>query len=80
MQLFYFSFFFLILNISKLPFYSDFSLDDWSRCKWSSNHDEPLLFVRFDDNNLNIVDFEKDVLSLKNPIKTDKSKYTMLFY
>ena len=43
----------------------------FGRCRWSSNPDEPLLFVKYDANRLNILDIEKKALILKDPIQNE---------
>lgn len=43
-------------------------LDDTGRCRWSTNTDEPLLFVKSGSNKLDILDAEKKVLTLKKSI------------
>ena len=50
------------------------SLDLAGRCKWSTNAGEPLLFVKYDDNQLNIMDAEEKALILKSPIQLDECK------
>ena len=60
---------FEILMFSK--YFASTSLDGCARCRWSSNSDEPLLFVKYNSNQLNIFDAEKRDLSLKNPIQLD---------
>lgn len=42
--------------------------DAVSRCKWSTNVGEPLLFVKYDFSKLNVLDVEKHSLTLKHPI------------
>ena len=46
-------------------------LDHFGRCRWSSNSGEPLLFVKYDNNQLNVLDVEKKALTLKTPHQID---------
>ena len=63
--------------MATLKFLVHCSLDYSGRCRWSTNSDEPLLFVKYDGNQLNILDVEKKVLTLKNSIQTEsKGKCT----
>lgn len=48
-------------------------LDDYARCRWSSDISESRLYVKYDWEKLNILDLEKKVLTLKNPVKLDNS-------
>ena len=41
------------------------------RCRWSPNSDEPLLFIRYDWRQLNILDAEKNAFTLKSPIQME---------
>ena len=57
--------------------FSGFFLDEYSRCKWSSSTGELLLFVKYDDVLLNILDVEKKTLTLTFPIALqDKSNFS----
>ena len=47
------------------------SLDPYSRCRWSSNTDEPLLFITYELSQLNILDVEKKALTLKRSVRID---------
>lgn len=61
-----------------LTFLSD--LDDFSRCRWSTNAGEPLLFIKYSGKQLNIFDAEKRVLLMKTPIELEKQcNYGNLF-
>lgn len=40
-------------------FYVINSLDVEGRCRWSINSEEPLLFIKYDRNQLNVLDVEK---------------------
>ena len=44
-------------------------LDDYGRCRWSTNPDEPLLFVKYDKRLLNVIDTEKKALVSKSPVE-----------
>ena len=57
-------------DINFCGFY-DYFLDLYERCKWSTNTDEPLLFVKYDMRYLNILAVEKKALTLKDPIQMD---------
>lgn len=51
------------------------SLLDWlDRCRWSTNSGEPLIFVKYDRDRLNILDVEKKALTLKNPVQLEKDE------
>lgn len=54
--------------------YPHYVLDPYGRCKWSTNASEPLLFVKYDCNKLNILDIEKRTPIFKNTIQTEKGK------
>ncbi len=49
------------------------SFDSSGCCRWSTNADEPLLFVKYDIIMLNILDVEKKTLTLTNEIQLDTS-------
>ena len=40
-------------------------LDNFSRCRWISNSEEHLIFVKYDWSMLNILDTQKGTLTLK---------------
>ena len=68
------SFHFLFNFLTKLKFsfpFNNCSLDVTGRCRWSSNPDEPLLYVKYDLSQLNILDVEKGTLILKSPVEID---------
>ena len=46
-------------------------VDDGGRCRWSSNGSEPILYVKYDRNKLNMMDAEKKTLILANPLQLD---------
>ena len=56
--------------VNSFPFFS-YSLDYAGRCRWSTNTGESLLFVKYDDNILNILDVDKQVFILKEPVQLD---------
>lgn len=62
-----------------------FSLDPFLRNKysaalrWSTNPGEPLLFVKYDCNSLDIIDIEREKLALKKPIVLDKTGNSSCF-
>ena len=51
-----------------------YSLDSLARCRWSSNPDEPLLYVKYDERFLNILDVEKKALILKSPVEIESEE------
>lgn len=59
-----------LLNISILIPFADL-LDGRGRCRWSTNPGEQVLFVKHSRNQLYILDVEKQVLTLKEPIDLD---------
>ena len=70
-------------RISKFSSSYDYSLDGWGRCRWSSNPDEPLLFVKYDHRRLNILDTEKKAFVLKGPVEIEsigKRSRAFLFF
>lgn len=52
-------------------------LDAWGRCRWSTNTDEPLLFVKYYFDKLNILDSEKKGWILAKPValENDQCKF-----
>lgn len=60
----------------------DTSLDLKGRCRWSRNLGEPILVVEYNYNKRNILDVEKKILTLKNPISLDDSSgdYTFIHF
>ena len=48
-----------------------YNLDKYTRCRWSSNADDPSLFVKYDRNKLNILDAEKQAQILNIPFACD---------
>ena len=57
-------------------------LDSFGRCRWSTNTDEPLLFIKYRVYLLYILDAEKKALTSKRPIELDPDRdYSFsLFY
>ena len=47
-------------------------LDDSGRCRWSTLTDEPILFVKYGSDKLNILDTEEKLLILKNSVQLDE--------
>lgn len=47
-------------------------LDTVSRCKWSTIAGEPLLYLKYGWNELNILDIEKKKPTLKESVKIEK--------
>ena len=64
---------FLISNFSYSS--GTYSSDYYGRCRWSINTGESLIFVKYDMNKLNIIDTEKKVLTLKQPLQVDTSNF-----
>mgnify|MGYP001012843301 CR=1 FL=1 len=55
-------------------------IDNDGRSRWSTNTGEPLLFVKYDLSQLNILDVEKKALTLKHTIELgDDCSYDSLF-
>ncbi len=50
-----------------------------SLCRWSTNHGEPLLFVKHNNRFLNILDTEKKAFVLNNSIELDYKGNRSLF-
>ena len=64
-----YSFYHNFLTALKFSYsYNNYSLDG---CRWSPNTEEPLLFVKYDQHRLNILDVEKKAFILKEPIQTE---------
>lgn len=42
-----------------------------NRCRWSSNPADPFLFVKYEANQLNIIDAERQSLTLKEAIQLE---------
>jgi hypothetical protein len=59
----------ILLEFSQFYHYS---IDNYSRCRWSTNSDEPFLFVMHTWKQLNILDIEKKALTLKESLKLEK--------
>mgnify|MGYP000962709903 CR=1 FL=1 len=53
----------------QIPYYllSNF-LDTNGCCRWTTNADEPLLFVKYDGKLLNILDVERNTFILKSVV------------
>lgn len=47
------------------------SADEFGRCRWNTNAEEPMIFIKYQANRLNILDVEKQVLTLKNDVLLD---------
>ena len=52
-------------------------LDAWSRCRWSTNTEEPFLFIKYDRNQLNVLDTEKKCLTLKDSVSLEEGGNSM---
>ena len=44
------------------------------RCRWSTNFDEPLVYIKYDQGRLNILDVETKTLILKNPVQLEEEE------
>lgn len=64
----------MIMNLLNFFFYFllFLSLEGMGSCRWSTNIGEPLLFIKYDGSQLNILGVEKKTLALKVPIKLDR--------
>ena len=51
-----------------------YTVDSLGRCRWSTNPAEPLLFVKYDYRQLNILDVEKKALTLKEPVQIESDE------
>ena len=56
------------------------SLDFTGRLRWSTNAGEPLLFMKYSGNKLNLLDVEKKALTLNEAISLDDRCKETLFY
>ena len=56
------------VSISNFSYSCIQDCNDFGKCRWSTNPDEPLLFVRHYHDALNILDIEKKTLTLKESI------------
>ena len=45
-----------------------------NRCRWVPNSEEHLIYVKYDGSSLNILDAQKGILTLKNPVLLEKTK------
>lgn len=68
------SFDYLLIVLLRKEFFSIFVIkfifnivDSTARCRWSTNPLEPLLYIKYDWNHLNILDIEKKALTLRVP-------------
>ena len=48
-------------------------LDWYGQCRWSTSQGEPLLYIKYCYNLLNILDVQKNALILKDPIQLETS-------
>lgn len=48
--------------------FDNIGLDDYNRCRWSTNFGDSLLFVKYDSHLLNILDVEKKTLMMKESL------------
>lgn len=53
---------------------SSYDIDGTGRCRWSTNTGEPLVFIKYDRSQLNILDIEKKALALKSPVQLESSQ------
>lgn len=54
--------------------------DNWALSRWSTNAGEPFLFVKYDMNQLNILDVEKKILTMRQSIQLEKIGNCNLFH
>lgn len=47
-------------------------LDSFGRCRWCTNAGEPILFIKYNQRYLNLLDVEKKVLTLKYPMQLER--------
>lgn len=60
------------INLLTPPSYSrTYYLDDFARCKWSTNIGEPLLFIKYGHCRLLVSDVEKKTLLFNQPFGLD---------
>lgn len=64
----------LLLFFLKSSFCISF-LDMRNRCRWSTNIGEPFLFVKYRGHDLNILDAEKQTLTLKEPVELEEASH-----
>lgn len=58
----------------------DYYLQDvYARTRWSVNIGEPLCFVKYDRNNLSVLDAEKETFVLKGPLRLEKLSNLFLY-
>ena len=57
----------VLINILLMYIYA--GIDPWSRCRWTTNPGEPLLFLKYRECYLNILDVEKKALLLGNSVQ-----------
>ena len=50
------------------------NLDNGDRCRWISNSEEQLLYMKYDLNLLNVLDTQKGILTLDTQIFFEKAK------
>ncbi len=66
--------------IKKLIYTEITVLDGYGRCRWSMNANDPLLFLKFGLDRLNILHIEKKAVALKYSIYLEqKGKYSLLY-
>ena len=56
-----------------------FVLDTYNRCRWIPNSEEPLIYVKYDNNRLNILDAQKGTLTLKKSVLLEKEDHRNSF-
>ena len=66
------------LPISKFWAFPLFQLDLWSRCRWSTDASEQLLYIKFNERYLNILDSQKGQLILKEPFEISGSNSLLI--
>ena len=69
---------YLSYNVFYYYYLTCMNLDWYNRCRWCPNAEEHLVYVKYDLWLLNILDAQKGVLTLKNPIPLEEWTYGKL--
>lgn len=59
--------------LSHITVKTSYGLDRFGRCRWSTNIDEPLVYIKY-DNELKVLDTVKNALIPKKKIELDAGK------
>lgn len=68
-----------MINLELKPHIS-MLLDDAGLCRWTCNSGESILFIKYDGNQLNLFDLEKQSLLLNTALKLEKSGSNNRYY